>query len=344
MNDIFNVIKAIFFDAVGTLFFLPKSVGWHYAHVARDLHLDLDERALDQAFVAAWKKMPPRDAIEGPRENDDKDWWRELVDLVLDEVAPSLNEMDRDNFFEIAYEHFAEAGVWELFPDVVDVLEKLQPKFQLAVVSNFDGRLRMILEQLGISKYFSHVFVSSEIGADKPDPEIFRRALQFMKLKATDVLHAGDDPERDWNAARAAGLSIFELDRDNFFEIAYEHFAEAGVWELYPEVLEVLEKSSPRFPLAVVSNFDGRLRMILEHHGVSKFFQHVFLSSELGADKPDPEIFRRALSLVHLNPNEVLHVGDEPERDWKAATAAGLSIFPLDRKKNSLRDLLTMLK
>ena len=98
--------------------------------------------------------MPQRAAIDGPRENDDKGWWRELVDLVLDQVAPSLSEFDRDNFFEIAYEHFAEAGVWELYPEVPDVLEQLQPRFQLAVISNFDGRLRFILEHLGISKFF----------------------------------------------------------------------------------------------------------------------------------------------------------------------------------------------
>ena len=47
---------------------------------------------------------------------------------------------------------------------------------------------------------------------------------------------------------------------------------------------------------------------------------------------------------MDLKPNEVLHVGDDPERDWKAASAAGLSIFRLDRPKNSLRDLLTTLK
>src|SRR6266446_4382384 len=84
--------------------------------------------------------------------------------------------------------------------------------------------------------------------------------------------------------------------------------------------------------------------MILEQLGVSKFFKHVFLSSELGADKPDPEIFRLALNVIRLQPNEVLHVGDDPQRDWKAGTAAGLSIFQLDRKKNSLRDLLALLK
>jgi len=167
------MVKAIFFDAVGTLFYLTKSVGDHYALVGNDVGLKLDPAALERAFFAAWKRMPPRVAIDGPRQNDDKDWWRELVDLVLEDVAPSLSELDRDNFFEVAYEHFAEAGVWDAYPEVIDVLKTLQPRFQLAVVSNFDGRLRMILEHLGISKFFRHVFVSSEIGADKPDPEIF---------------------------------------------------------------------------------------------------------------------------------------------------------------------------
>ena len=206
-------LKAIFFDAVGTLFYLNGTVGDHYALVGSEVGLGLDANQLDRAFYSAWNKTPQRAAIDGPRENDDKGWWRELVDLVLDQVAPSLNEFDRDNFFEVAYEHFAEAGVWELYPEVSGVLEKLQPRFQLVVVSNFDGRLRFILEHLGISKFFAQVFVSSELGADKPDPEIYRRALRLMNFKPNEVLHVGDDPERDWDAATAAALSIFRLDR-----------------------------------------------------------------------------------------------------------------------------------
>ncbi|HET9857983.1 MAG TPA: HAD-IA family hydrolase [Chthoniobacterales bacterium] len=206
-------IKAIFFDAAGTLFHLPRGVGYHYALVGEEIGLKLDSRQLDRAFNSAWNAMPRRAAIDGPRQDDDKDWWRGLVDLVLDETLPSLNELDRDNFFEIAYEHFAEAGVWELYPEALEVLEKFSPRFQLAVVSNFDGRLRMILEHLGVSKFFEHVFLSSELGADKPDPEIFRRALNLIHLNPNDVLHVGDDPERDWKAATSAGLSIFPLDR-----------------------------------------------------------------------------------------------------------------------------------
>src|SRR6266404_8438891 len=208
-----GMIKAIFFDAAGTLFHLPLGVGYHYALVGEEIGLKLDAAQLDGAFAKAWNSMPKRVPIDGPRENDDKDWWRTLVDLVLDQVTPSLSELDRDNFFEIAYEHFAEAGVWELYPEVLDVLEKLQPQFQLAAISNFDGRLRMILEQLGISKFFSQVFLSSEIGADKPDPLIYLRAVKFLGVEAEEALHVGDDPERDWAGATAAGLSIFQLDR-----------------------------------------------------------------------------------------------------------------------------------
>jgi putative hydrolase of the HAD superfamily len=212
-NKIESRPKAIFFDAMGTLFYLTHNVGHHYALVGTEVGLKLDASNLNRAFNQAWSSMPVREAIDGPRENDDKDWWRELVEKVLADIAPALIEMDRDNFFEVAYEHFAEAGVWELYPEVVDVLEKLSAHFQLAVISNFDGRLRMILEHLGISKFFSYIFVSSEVGADKPDPEVFRRALKFMNLRPKEALHVGDDPERDWKAATKAGIRVFKLNR-----------------------------------------------------------------------------------------------------------------------------------
>lgn len=205
--------KAVFFDAAGTLIYLPKSVGNHYAFVGERIGLSLDATALDRAFANSWREMPSRPAIGGSREDDDKGWWQELVNRVLNEVSPDLGELDRDAFFEGAYGHFAEPGVWDLYPEVGEVLAALRGRFTLAVVSNFDGRLRMILEHLGISKFFSHVFLSSELGADKPDPEIYRRALASAGLRPNEALHVGDDPERDWNSASAAGLSVFRLER-----------------------------------------------------------------------------------------------------------------------------------
>jgi putative hydrolase of the HAD superfamily len=157
--------------------------------------------------------MPLRPATGEPREDDDKGWWRDLVDRLLDQLGVQIDPLDRDTFFEAAYGHFAEAGVWELYPEVVEVLERLTPEFELAVMSNFDSRLRVIFEHLGVSHFFRHVFLSSELGADKPDPFIYRRALEISRLAPGEVLHAGDDPERDWAGAATAGLQVFKLMR-----------------------------------------------------------------------------------------------------------------------------------
>ena len=208
-----NQITTIFFDAAGTLIYLPKSVGHHYSFVAERIGLVLDADALDRAFADCWKRMPPRPAIDGPRPDDDKGWWRELVDRVLDRVAPNVGELDRDAYFEAVYGHFAEAGVWDTYPEVDEVLSSLHGRFELAVVSNFDGRLRIILEHLGLTKYFAHIFLSSELGADKPDPEIYRRALRLSGKQPHETLHVGDDPERDWKGGSEAGLSVFQLQR-----------------------------------------------------------------------------------------------------------------------------------
>lgn len=208
------MLKAIFFDAAGTLIYVPKGVGYHYALVGKSLGLELDGTPLDSAFRSVWKQMPARPATAQPREDDDKGWWRDLVDRVLEEVSPAMKELDRDNFFEVAYEHFAEPGVWELYPDVVEVLGALHGRFDLSVVSNFDGRLRVILEHLGVSKYFSRICLSSELGADKPDPMIFDLAARTTNFSRNEILHVGDDPERDWAAAVKAGLQVFKLDRN----------------------------------------------------------------------------------------------------------------------------------
>lgn len=207
------MLKAIFFDAAGTLFHLPKGVGYHYALVAKRMGLNFDAARLNAAFNDVWSAMPARPTTGLPREDDDKGWWSSLVDQVIERVAPQTHELDRDTFFEAAYSHFAEAEVWALYPETIDVLEKLHGHFTLGVISNFDGRLRMILEQLAISKYFTEVVISSEVGADKPDPMIYQRAAELAGVDPDEAMHVGDDPVRDWKGAETAGMHVFRLDR-----------------------------------------------------------------------------------------------------------------------------------
>ena len=207
------MIKAIFFDAAGTLFHLPKSVGEHYAAVAREQGVELSPDALDRAFLRAWRQARFRSAVEASRDDDDKQWWKELVDLVLSACTDVPPDFDRALFFESAYQHFTQPGVWALYPDVPDVLRELAERFKLGIISNFDRRLYAVLERLEIAPFFDHVFISSQLGADKPDAEIYRRALAMSGFLADEAMYVGDDPERDWKGASAAGLRVFKLDR-----------------------------------------------------------------------------------------------------------------------------------
>ncbi|SEL50476.1 putative hydrolase of the HAD superfamily [Stigmatella aurantiaca] len=79
-------------------------------------------------------------------------------------------------------------------------------------------------------------------------------------------------------------------------------------------------------PVAVVSNGSGRVqRTKLAQARLLEPLPDVFLSGEVGAEKPDPRIFQAALARVDRAPGEVLHVGDDPERDIAGAARLGLA-------------------
>ena len=204
--------EVILFDAAGTLFHLPRGVGWHYADVARRHGAEMDPGELDRAFRAAWKEAAPPMETEGPRADDDRGWWRVLVQQVLGRVGLKV-EIDREAFFSELWEEFARPGVWELFPETHAVVSKLANRYRLGVLSNFDSRLHTILNHLGLAHFFEHVVVSSEVGAEKPSVRMFAEALDRFDTQAEDVLHVGDEPEADWRGAREAGLRVFELRR-----------------------------------------------------------------------------------------------------------------------------------
>ena len=204
--------RAVFFDAAGTLFHLRRSVGWHYRDVALRHGADLREDDLNLAFRRAWKDAAAPHETDGARPDDDRDWWRALVERVLDECG-SASALNRDAYFAELWNEFTRPGVWELFPETLEVLAALHGRVRLAVVSNFDSRLRTILSHLGIAEHFDEIVISSEIGADKPSRKIFSAALARAGIHASDALHVGDEPDADWLGAERAGLRAFRLQR-----------------------------------------------------------------------------------------------------------------------------------
>jgi putative hydrolase of the HAD superfamily len=85
--------------------------------------------------------------------------------------------------------------------------------------------------------------------------------------------------------------------------------------------------------LAIISNSRGEdhVREILIRRDIADFFQAIVSSGSEGVAKPDPEIFRRALTKVHATPEESFYVGDLAFTDAKAAAAVGLHSVWLNR-------------
>ena len=86
---------------------------------------------------------------------------------------------------------------------------------RLAVISNWDDRLRVLLESLAIAHQFEVIIVSAEVGHTKPSPEIFRSAAEALQLPPDDILHVGDSEKEDHQGALAAGFQSRWLYRDS---------------------------------------------------------------------------------------------------------------------------------
>lgn len=105
-----------------------------------------------------------------------------------------------------------------------------------------------------------------------------------------------------------------------------------NLWRRVPDdVREALQRfrASGR-PVAIVSNSEGQLDRLFARTELTDMFDLVVDSAIEGVRKPDPELFRRALSRLGLPPDNCIYAGDIPDVDVVGARAAGLSPVLID--------------
>lgn len=197
-------IRAITLDVGGTLIEPSPSVGAVYVQVAQTAGFaGLDPGIVNERFRAAWRA---RGEFRHSRAA-----WAELVDAAF---AGLIDRKPSETFFPELYERFGRADTWRIYEDVVPALEELASRgIPLAVVSNWDERLRPLLRALRLDGYFEAILVSSELYFSKPSNVIFEHALRKLGLRAEEVLHVGDSESEDVQGARAAGLQARLLAR-----------------------------------------------------------------------------------------------------------------------------------
>jgi putative hydrolase of the HAD superfamily len=149
--------------------------------------------------------------------------------------------------------------------------------------------------------------------------------------------------ERDWwrNLVRAVFAEQGEFPRfDEYFTEVFALFRGTEGWELYDDVVPTLAALKARgLRLGIISNFDSRLFDVLHAFDLHRYFDAIHISSREGAAKPDPAIFRAALTQNSLAPNAVLHIGDSLREDAEAAIAVGMRAVWLNRRGHSAEGL-----
>jgi putative hydrolase of the HAD superfamily len=137
-----------------------------------------------------------------------KDLRRRCAAVVQESLGTSLPLVDVEDALLAAVRFRA-------YPEVPAVLERLRAGgARLAVVSNWDVSLHDVLERTALRPLVDTVVISAELGAAKPDPAIFREALERLGARPSEAMHVGDSVEHDVAGARAAGLEAVLVARN----------------------------------------------------------------------------------------------------------------------------------
>jgi putative hydrolase of the HAD superfamily len=205
-------VRAVLLDALGTLLWLEPPGPALRRELASRLGLRVDA-ALAERAIAAEIAYYRAHNLEGSDRARLADLRRRCAAVVRDALAA-----------ETGAERLPLAGVHEAlqaalrfhaFADAPEALRRLRGAgLRLVVVSNWDVSLHDRLAETGIADLVHGAVASAEVGAAKPAPAIFARALALAGVPAAAAVHAGDSLHEDVEGARRAGIEPVLVQRD----------------------------------------------------------------------------------------------------------------------------------
>jgi len=229
-------IRAVLFDAAGTLLLPREPVGETYARFARRYLAGAaaagrafaapaaspaavpSAARLGEAFARVFESAPANahpDAPPGRRAALERGWWRARLRETFRAADQELRFEESPHFGPCAdalWLHYASPRAWRVAAGAEQALAALRAGgLALAIVSNFDQRLHGLLRGLNLRGYFDAVVLPGETGAAKPSPAIFAHCLARLGISPRQALLVGDHPIRDLQAAQAAGLHALHI-------------------------------------------------------------------------------------------------------------------------------------
>lgn len=159
------------------------------------------------------------------------------------------------------------------------------------------------------------------------NPRLFLEAYRRHNSDLWKAFERGETDQATLRVERfrrlAAEFDIPDLPLDKISAFYLENLS--GQRPLMPGALATVRALATKFPLALVTNGIASVqRRRFAASAITRYFQAVVISEEVGVAKPDPRIFEPALQKIGVGPAEVLYVGDSVTSDMAAARNAGM--------------------
>jgi putative hydrolase of the HAD superfamily len=200
-------VKAVLLDALGTLVELQPPAPRLQRLLAQSGFEVSEERAAT-GFAAEIAYY-----LDHHLEGSDRERLERLRDRCAEEMRRALELPNLDH--ATARRAMLEALEFRPYPDVLPALGELRERgLTLVVASNWDCSLADWLEPAGITDLVDGVVTSAEVGAPKPHPRVFERALAIAGVAPSEALHVGDKVDNDVEGAAAAGVRAVLVQRE----------------------------------------------------------------------------------------------------------------------------------
>ena len=214
-------VRAVLFDVNGTLVDIHTEEGMEQifraaGHFLTYQGVDLRRGQVRDRYFALLKEQQRASDEEYP-EFDSVAIWRTILDENATAYTRALLPERRAQvpLFLAEMSRGISRRRLRLYPYVREVLGVLRAHIPLAVVTDAQqANARGELHQVGLLGYFDPIVVSGDYGFRKPDPRLFRYALDALGVAAEDAVHVGNDMHRDVFGARELGLRTVMFDSD----------------------------------------------------------------------------------------------------------------------------------
>lgn len=201
-------IKAVFFDAVGTVLFPEPGVSATYTRLANRHGANLSEEIVRARLMPAYIKQEKIDGQNGwtTSEERERSRWSEII-------AEVLPEADVDACFRDLWDHYSTPAAWSVPDHAGDVFSALaQRGLIVGLASNFDARLEPLSACYpALAPLRERLVISSVVGHRKPGKRFFDEVIRLAGVAPEAILYVGDDQRNDYEGARQAGMEAVLL-------------------------------------------------------------------------------------------------------------------------------------